>query len=87
MGFTLNKGKSRDALKLRYDWEIADKPSIYVCGDVLYVDHVMMCRRGSFTIQRDKLKKKLRDLEADMLIMVCNDVETEPVLQELPTLA
>ena len=61
MGFTLNKGEFRDALKLRYDWEIADKPSICVCGDVFNVDHAMVWR----------------------LSMVCNDVEIEPVLQEL----
>ena len=28
MGFTLNKDKFRDALKLRYDWEITNKPFI-----------------------------------------------------------
>ena len=80
MGFTLNKGEFRDALKLRYDWEIADKPSICVCGDVFNVDHAMVCRRGGFIIQRHN---ELRDLEEDMLSMVCNDVEIEPVLQEL----
>ena len=76
MGFSLNKGEFRDTLKLRYDWEIADKPSICVCGDVFNVDHAMVCRRGGFIIQRHN---KLRDLEADMLGMVC----IEPVLQEL----
>ena len=42
----------------------------------------MVCRRGGFIIQRHN---ELRDLEADMLSMVdvCNDVEIEPVLQEL----
>ena len=80
MGFTRNKGEFRDALKLRYDWEIVDKPSICVCGDVFNVDHAMVCRRGGFIIQRHN---ELRDLEADMLSMVCNDVEIEPVLQEL----
>ena len=80
MGFTLNKGEFRDALKLKYDWEIADKPSICVCGDVFNVDHAMVCRRGGFIIQRHN---ELRDLEADMLSMVCNDVEIEPILHEL----
>ena len=61
MGFTLNKGEFRDALKLRYDWEIADKPSLCVCGDVFNVDHAMVGRRGGFIIQRNN---KLRDLEA-----------------------
>ena len=80
MGFTLNKGEFRDALKLRYDWEIADKPSICVYGYVFNVDHAVVCRRGGFIIQRHN---ELRDLEADMLSMVCNDFEIEPVLQEL----
>ena len=53
---------------------------ICVCGDVFNVDHAMVCRRGGFIIQRHN---ELRDLEADMLSMVCNDVEIEPVLQEL----
>jgi len=30
MGFTMNKGEFRDNVRLRYDWEIADKPSICV---------------------------------------------------------
>ena len=44
------------------------------------VDHAMACQRGSFIIQRHN---ELRDLEAEMLRMVCNDVEVEPVLQEV----
>ena len=79
MGFTLDKGEFRDALNLRYDWEIADKRSICVCGDVFNVHHAMVCRPGGFIIQRHN---KLRNFEADMLSMVCNDVEIEPVLQE-----
>ena len=37
-----------------------------------------LCQRGGLIIQR---QNKLRDLEAEMLRMVCNDVEAEPVLQ------
>ena len=40
----------------------------------------MVRQRGGFIIQRHK---ELRELEAEMLRMVCNDVEVEPVLQEL----
>ena len=80
LGFALNKGEFRDTLKLRYDWEIVDKPSICVCGDVFNVDHAMVCRRGGFIIQRHN---ELRDLEADMLSLVCNDVKIEPIRQEL----
>ena len=44
------------------------------------VDHAMVCQRGGFIIQRHN---ELSDLEAEMLRMVCNDVEVQPVLQEL----
>ena len=40
----------------------------------------MMCQRGGFIIQRHN---ELRDLELEMLRMVCYDVEVEPVLQEV----
>ena len=40
----------------------------------------MVCRRGGFIIQRHN---KLRDLEADMLNIVCHDVQVHPVLQEI----
>ena len=38
----------------------------------------MICKRGGFVIQRHS---ELRDLEAELFSMVCNDVEVEPVLQ------
>ena len=40
----------------------------------------MVCRPGSFIIQHHI---QLRDLEAEMLKMVCNDAEVELVLQEI----
>ena len=66
--------------KLRYDWEIADLPAMCICGDLFTVDHAMVCRHGGLIIQRHN---EIRDLEAEMLRMVCTDVETEPVLQEI----
>lgn len=80
LGFDLNKAQFWDAIKLRYDWEITDLPSVCVCGEAFSVDHAMICRRGGFVIQRHN---ELRDLEAEMLDMVCYDVEVEPVLQVL----
>ena len=56
LDYNLNKKEFRDAIKLRYDWEITDTPGAH---------------------------NELRDLEAEMLRMVCNDVEVEPVLQEV----
>ena len=63
-----------------YDYLHTLMNKIQACGDVFNVDHAMVCRRGGFIIQRHN---ELRDLEADILSMVCNDVEIEPVLQEL----
>ena len=78
--YNLNKKEFSDAIKLRYDREIMDTPMICACGDQFSVDHAMVCQRGGFIIQRHN---ELRDLEAEMLRMVCNDVEVEPVLQEI----
>ena len=62
------------------DWEITDTPMICACGVQFSVDHAMVCQRGGFIIQRHN---ELLDLEAEMLRMVCNDVEVEPVFQEV----
>ena len=80
MNFNLNKREFRDAIKLRYDWEIAGLPAMCTCGDLFTVDHGMLCRHGRLIIQRHN---EIRDLEAKMLRMVCTDVEIEPVLQEI----
>ena len=80
MDFILNKREFKDSIHLRYDWQISDTPATCACGDVFHVDHAMVCRRRGFIIQRHN---ELRDLEAEMLKMVCNDVQIEPVLQEI----
>ena len=51
-----------------------------MCGERLSVDHAMICKRSSFIIQRHN---ELLELEADLLDLVCNDVETNPVLKEI----
>ena len=40
----------------------------------------MICKRGGFVTQRHN---ELRDLEAELLNMVCTDVGIEPVLQDI----
>ena len=80
MKFNLNKREFRDAIKLRYDWEIADQPAMCICGDLFTLDQAMVCRHGWLIIQKHN---EIRDLEAEMLRMVCTDVEIEPVLQEI----
>ena len=64
LDYKLNKKEFRDAIKLRYDWEITDTPMICACGVQFGVDHAMVCQRGGFIIQRHN---ELRDLEAEML--------------------
>ena len=80
MNFALTKSEFQDDVKLGYDWEVPDMPSVCVCGDIFNFDHAMICKCGGFTTQRNN---ELRDLEAELLRMVRNGVETEPVLQDL----
>ena len=80
LDYKLNKKEFRDAIKLRYDLEITDTPMLCTRGVQFSVDHAMVFQRGGFVIQR---RNELRDLEAEMLRIVCNDVEVEPVLQEV----
>ena len=80
MEFALNKKEFQDAVSLRYDWEINDIPSKSVCGERFDVNHAMICMKGGFVVQRHN---ELRDLEAELLNLVCKDVETEPVLQDI----
>lgn len=80
MNFNLNKREFRDAIKLRYDWEITDLPAMCTCGDLFTVDHAVVCRHRGLIIQRHN---EIRDLEAEMLRLVCTDVEIKPVLQEI----
>ena len=77
--YNLNKKEFSDAIKLRYDREITDTPMICTCGVQFSVDHARVLALG-FIIQR---YNEIRELEAEMLRMVCNDVEVEPVLEEL----
>ena len=80
LDYNLNKKEFRDAIKLRYDWDITNTPMLCACGVQFSVDHAMVCQCGGFIIQRHN---KLRDLKAEMLRVVCNNVEVEPVLQEV----
>ena len=80
MNFDLSKREFRDALRLRYDWPIPDSPSVCVCGCSFTADHAMICQRGGLVIQRHN---EIRDLEAELLDMVCYDVAIEPTSQPL----
>ena len=64
-------------MRLRYDWRIPDNPSVCVCGSMFTVDHD---DRGGLVIQRHN---EIRDLQAELLDMVCYDVQVEPELQPI----
>ena len=76
----MSKREFRDALRLRYDWPVPDTPSVCVCGCSFTLDHAMIYQRGGLVIQRHN---EIRDLQAELLDMVCYDVEIEPSLQVL----
>ena len=80
MDFDLSKREFRDAVRLRYDWPITDNPSVCVCGSMFKVDHAMIYHRGCLVIQRHN---DIRDLQAELLDMVCHDVQVEPALQPI----
>ena len=80
MDFDLNRRAFRDAVRLRYDWQIPDQPSVCVFGSMFTVDHAMICLRGGLVIQRHN---EIRDLQAELVGMVCYDMQVEPALQPI----
>ena len=74
MDFDLNKREFPDAVRLRYDWPIPDNPSVCDCESMFTVDYAMI------VIQRHN---EIRDLQAELLDMVCYDLQVEPALQPI----
>ena len=87
MDLNLNKREFKDAVHLRYDWQINDVPKVCICGEPFIVDHAMICNRGrgggggGFIIQRHN---ELRDLEAQMLDLVCMMLKLNLFCRRLP---
>ena len=79
-GFYLHKGEFRDALCLRYGWQLNNIPQTCKCGTQFTVDHAMMCHLGGFPTIRHN---EIRDITATLLTEVCHNVATEPPLQPL----
>ena len=79
-GFTLHKSAFRDALCLRYGWMPSRTPINCDCGSQFSVEHAMSCPKGGFPTIRHN---EIRDLTANLLSEVCNDVCTEPHLQSI----
>ena len=76
-GFYLHKREFRDALCLRYNWQLNDIPWTCNCGAQVTVNHVIVCHMGGFLTIRHN---EVRDMTASLLTEVCHNVATEPPL-------
>ena len=80
LGYTLNKQEFKDAIYLRYGWNIPNTPFHCGCGAKNSVDHTLNCKLGGYITMRHN---NLRDFEASLLTEVCKDVKVEPELLPL----
>ena len=81
-GFLLNKQEFRDAMCLRYGWQIHNTPPFCGCGQRNSVDHTLICKKGGYVAMRHN---NLRDLNCELQREVCRDVVLEPQLLPLDT--
>ena len=79
-GFALHKSAFRDGLLLRYHWTPLACPTSCACGHHFTIDHCTSCPKGGFPSLRHN---EVRDLTAQMMSEVCNNVSVEPHLQPL----
>ena len=79
-GYCLHKSAFRDALSLRYGWTPSGLPTTCVCGKAFSVEHAISCKCGGFVIGRHN---EVRNIIADVMSEVCQNVEIEPQLQPL----
>ena len=79
-GFSLHKGEFRDALSIRYNRKIKGLPSNCPCGQVFNLTHALNCKKSGFVIIRHD---EIRNFNASLLKIVCNDVQVESHLQPL----
>ena len=79
-GYCLNKREFRDALSIRYGWNVPNMPPFCGCGQRNSIDHTLICKKGGYVFMRHN---NLRDLNADLQREVCRDVVVEPSLLPL----
>ena len=78
MGYSLNKQDFRDAIALRYGWNVPGMPNFCGCGGKPNsMDHILTCKKGGFVSMRHNV---LRNTEARLMENVCKDVKIEPEL-------
>ena len=80
LGFHLNKSTFKDAIYLRYGWDIPDTPSFCQCCQNVILDDILSCPMGGFpTICHNEV----HDITTSLLSEVCSNVTVEPLLQPL----
>ena len=77
-GFALHKRTFQDAVALRYNWQPLKAPSTCTSGTKFSVEHALSCPKGGFP---SICHNEIRDVTANLLTEVCNDVCVEPDLQ------
>ena len=80
LGFALHKRAFQDALALRYNWQPLQAPHVCGCGTKFSIEHSLSCPKGGFP---SIWHNEIRDLTANLLTEVCNDVCNEPELLPL----
>ena len=70
--FSLRKGAFRDALYLRYGWNITNVSSRSACGATFDVDHAMSCHKGGLPILHHN---EVQDIATETIKEVCTNVE------------
>ena len=61
-GFCLSKSSFRDALSLRFGWQLPDLSSKCAYGKSFSVDHAMMCHKGGLPTLRHSEVRDLTEL-------------------------
>ena len=82
-GFVLNRQEFHDAISLRYNLTLStlNRSGICACGEPNTINHCLTCKLGGYVILRHNT---IRDITAELLQMVCKDVEIEPPLMPVP---
>ena len=76
-GYSLNKQEFKDAICLRYGWNIPNTPIFCACGSKNSVDHTLICKKGGYVAMRHN---NIRDINEELQREVCRDVVREPKL-------
>ena len=79
-GTVLKKSDFRDALCIRYGFQLDGIPESCVCGGQMDAHHALTCPTGGYPSARHD---EVRDLLAGVMKELLPDVETEPRLQPL----